>query len=77
MASDFDTEGVSDEEKLQIYHLQYYSKQCVDWLNSIISPPTEIKDDLLDIILEEAAVHGRCSIDVRLKDVTVINVTSC
>ena len=72
--SDFNTSGASDEEILQIHHLQYYSKQCVDWLNSINSPPKEITDSLLDTILEEAVVHGRYNIDVRFKDGTVINV---
>ena len=76
MENNFYTEGISDKEKLQIHHLQYYSKQCVNWLNSITSPPKEITDALLDTILDEATVHGRYNIDVRFKDGTVINITS-
>ena len=72
----FDISDKTDEEIVKIHHHQYYSRQCVDWLNSLSEPPVKITDTLLDTILDEAIIHNRNDIDVKFKDGTVVHLTS-
>lgn len=74
--TDFSTNDKTEEEIVQIHHLQYYSEQCVDWLKSIEEPPADITKQLLNTILEEAIIHNRKDIDIKFKDGTIIHLSS-